>query len=143
MQCTLEPVVTSTLAALLPRLQSQHTPAAAGLVDVLLFNPPYVPTTPAEEALAQEQAAIAGSWAGGWTGTALLDGLIDDVCGRGRGGVESLLSVGGRFYCIAIKQNDPDKLVEKLQARGLEAAIVLSRRAGREHLFVIRATRTS
>ncbi|CAO1625861.1 unnamed protein product [Parajaminaea phylloscopi] len=133
-KASLQPVLTSTVTALAPRLQT-------GLVDLLLFNPPYVPTTPEEEEQAQRDAAISGSWAGGSTGTRLLDELLDDVAGLGKGGVETLLAPGGRFYFIAIKQNDPDALVSRLEAKGLPAKVVLSRRAGREHLFVIRAQR--
>lgn len=86
----------SLLAPLLPRLQGSlngndagRTSSDAGLIDLLLFNPPYVPTTIEEEEQAQRDAAIAGSWAGGNTGTRLLEQLIDDVDGLGRGaGVE-------------------------------------------------------
>lgn len=48
---------------------------------MLLFNPPYVPTSEEEEEAAQSGAGIAGSWAGGATGTRLVDALIDDEDG--------------------------------------------------------------
>ncbi|KAL9935895.1 hypothetical protein V8E36_005472 [Tilletia maclaganii] len=119
--------------------QDQH-----GLIDLLVFNPPYVPTTEEEEAEAQRAAGIEGSWAGGLTGTRLVNELIDGSVGSDghrTGAIESHLSPGGAFYLVAIRQNDPPALVKRLQARGLDAAIVLQRRAGREHLFVIRALR--
>lgn len=125
------------LSALSSRAQGAER--AAGLIDVLLFNPPYVPTTEEEEAIAQREGALAGSWAGGSMGTNLLNDLITSVDRRDRGGIETVLSPGGVFYFVAIKQNDPDALVKQLRDRGLDADIALSRRAGREHLFIIRA----
>lgn len=179
----LEVVRTSMLAGLLSRLQGRlqlggadqtlpPTAAGSGLIDVLLFNPPYVPTTPEEEEQAQREAGIAGAWAGGWTGTRLLDELIDDVdafafsaktgegaardegeaAGQGKlpkrgvevsrsclspahilprlltasnftARIQTLLSPGGLFYFIAIKQNDPEGLVRRLRQRGLETEV--------------------
>ena len=40
-------------------------------VDVLLFNPPYVPTLEDEASDAQELRGIAGAWAGGREGMEL------------------------------------------------------------------------
>ncbi|KAE8224061.1 hypothetical protein CF319_g2995 [Tilletia indica] len=142
----LEPILGNMLSSLKSRVsgkQDQDLAEQQGLIDLLLFNPPYVPTPEEEEAQAQQDAGIAGSWAGGSTGTRLVDELID---GRGLEqssvhGIETYLSPGGAFYLVAIRQNDPPALVERLQKRGLDAEIVLQRRAGREHLFVIRALR--
>lgn len=106
-----------------------------GKVDVLLFNPPYVPTEEEEEVMAQGKAGIEGSWAGGATGTKLVDELIDS------GTIQKVLAKGGRFYLVAIKQNDPPNLVERLKAQGLTAEVKLARRAGGEHLHVISATK--
>lgn len=105
-----------------------------GNIDVLLFNPPYVPTFEEEEQMAQMKASIEGSWAGGSLGRRLLDELLPQL-------PHILSPNGGRFYFVAIKQNQPDQLVEQLSSYGLTADICLSRRAGREHLFIIRAIR--
>ena len=121
----IEAIRTSLLSALRPRID--------GKVDVLLFNPPYVPTEEEEETMAQSNAGIEGAWAGGETGTRLVDELIDG------GEVRDALSKGGRFYLVAIKQNDPPGLVRRLQQQGLDADVVFARRAGGEHLHVIRA----
>lgn len=122
---SLEPVLTSTLDALLPR--------TSGQVDLLLFNPPYVVTSDEEESAAQAHAALGGAWAGGTYGTALLQRILD------QGLIEQSLAPGGRLYLVAIKQNDPDGLVAQLQKRGLEAEVVLKRRANRELLHILRA----
>lgn len=70
-QTRLDPVLTSLVEALSPRLHGQ--------VDVLLFNPPYVPTEEEEVRQAQEQGRIAGSWAGGSIGMNVTDQLLDQV----------------------------------------------------------------
>ncbi|CBQ72218.1 related to MTQ2-Putative S-adenosylmethionine-dependent methyltransferase [Sporisorium reilianum SRZ2] len=121
----IEAVRSSLLDGLRARLKGQ--------MDVLLFNPPYVPTEEEEEMLAQSKAGIEGAWAGGATGTRLVDALIDG------GAVKDVLAQGGRFYLVAIKQNDPAGLVRRLAAQGLDAEVVLARRAGGEHLHVVRA----
>ena len=48
-------------------------------VDILLFNPPYVPTDSDEADEAQQGANIAGAWAGGQDGMAVTDILLDQV----------------------------------------------------------------
>ncbi|KAK0534514.1 S-adenosylmethionine-dependent methyltransferase [Tilletia horrida] len=149
----LEPVQASMLSSLRIRSSRTRSPGlsatdvdTAGLVDLLVFNPPYVPTPEEEEAEAQRAGGIAGSWAGGLTGTRLVDELIDgagnvasEEDGEAPARIEAFLSPGGAFYLVAIRQNDPPALVERLRRRGLDAEIVLQRRAGREHLFIIRA----
>lgn len=48
-------------------------------VDVLIFNPPYVPTDEEEYKRSVETHDISAAWAGGPTGTAVLDRLIPNV----------------------------------------------------------------
>lgn len=105
----IEAVRTSLLSGLRDRLR--------GSVDVLLFNPPYVPTEEEEEMMAQDKAGIEGSWAGGATGTRLVDELIDE------GVIRDVLGNGGRIYLVAIKQNDPQGLVKRLQEQGLDSEV--------------------
>ena len=51
-------------------------------VDVLLFNPPYVPTSEGEVLHAQDMRNIQGSWAGGSDGMQVTYAFLDqvDVC---------------------------------------------------------------
>jgi release factor glutamine methyltransferase len=48
-------------------------------VDILLFNPPYVPTVIAEAENAQGTADIEGSWAGGIDGMHVTDIFLQTV----------------------------------------------------------------
>ncbi|XP_064597642.1 methyltransferase N6AMT1-like isoform X2 [Liolophura sinensis] len=83
---SLEPVITDLVSALSPRLH--------GCVDVMIFNPPYV-VTPSEEV---GGTGIEASWAGGIKGREVTDRLLPDV--------NKLLSPGGAFYLLIIKEND-------------------------------------
>ena len=56
----LEPVLTSLHYPLAERLRAK--------VDLLVFNPPYVPTEEEEELAGQLDASIVASWAGGLEG---------------------------------------------------------------------------
>ncbi|XP_022104517.1 hemK methyltransferase family member 2-like [Acanthaster planci] len=106
------------LSALQPRLH--------GKVDVLVFNPPYVVTSSEEV----ESSSIASSWAGGKDGREVLDRLLPHVA--------KLLSAEGVFYLLLIKENNPDEVEQILAAQKLSCEVVLERRAGPEHLSVLR-----
>lgn len=74
MQSAADVVVTSLVDALSPRL--------AHIVDVLLFNPPYVPTSDQEQIDATAAASLSGAWAGGADGMAVTDVLLSRVSVR-------------------------------------------------------------
>ncbi|KAI0828292.1 putative methylase [Trametes gibbosa] len=122
----IDPIWTSLIGPLRSRLR--HA------VDVLLFNPPYVPTDIDEANEAQQTVGIAGAWAGGLDGMGVTDILLEQV--------ENLLSPIGRFYLVAVKQNDIQRICGRMLSRyRLEGEIVMQRRAGREHLYIIRFIR--
>lgn len=50
-----------------------------GGADVLLFNPPYVPTESSEVVEAQDVANIQGSWAGGLSGMEITNTVLDKL----------------------------------------------------------------
>ncbi|EGO02736.1 hypothetical protein SERLA73DRAFT_119773 [Serpula lacrymans var. lacrymans S7.3] len=122
----LDPIIGSLATPLLQRLR--HS------VDILLFNPPYVPTNMDEADGAQHTAGIQGSWAGGTDGMQVTDVFLKDV--------EVLLSDTGKFYLVAIKQNDIPGIRHRMMTEyGLKSVIITQRRAGREHLFIIKFSR--
>ncbi|XP_029876647.1 methyltransferase N6AMT1 isoform X1 [Aquila chrysaetos chrysaetos] len=114
----LQPVITDLVKGLSPRLN--------GKVDLLLFNPPYV-VTPSEEV---ESRGIEASWAGGRKGREVMDRVFPLV--------PDLLSPGGLFYLVTIKENNPDEILETMKKGGLEGTRVLSRQAGQEMLTILK-----
>lgn len=77
-------------------------------IDVMLFNPPYVPTPPEE----MEGDGISISWAGGSRGREVLDRLLPSIPG--------LLSRFGVLYMVVLDENDPAELAEIFAKSGLE-----------------------
>ncbi|XP_060888900.1 methyltransferase N6AMT1 [Labrus mixtus] len=119
---SLQPVLTSLVDSLLPRL--------GGKVDVLLFNPPYV-VTPSEEVGSR---GIEAAWAGGRRGREVTDRFLPLVA--------PLLSSKGLFYLITIAENDPEEIIHSLCKHGLKGESCLSTRAGNERLSVLRFHRS-
>lgn len=99
-------------------------------MDLLIFNPPYVPTEDQEVENAQSEAKIAGSWAGGAVGMDVTDCLLAQAPVRAsvilRVGVDTdvlcvlqdLLASGGKFYLVAVPQNHPQDILSRMQAEG-------------------------
>ncbi|XP_048790129.1 methyltransferase N6AMT1 isoform X1 [Lagopus muta] len=114
----LQPVITDLVKGLSPRLN--------GMVDLLLFNPPYV-VTPSEEV---QSHGIEASWAGGKKGREVMDRVFPLVA--------DLLSTGGLFYLVTIKENNPDEILETMKKHGLEGTRLLSRQAGQEMLTILK-----
>ena len=127
-----------------------------GSVDVLIFNPPYVPT-PRDEVGGD---GIEASWAGGdrgasvssraspgfppWTsarvppvvpsaGREVLDRLLPHV--------HEYLAPRGRFYLVVVAENDPDDVARILAADGLRRTTVAAKRARNELLSILRFSR--
>ena len=106
------------------------TPFSHFRQDILIFNPPYVPT-PASELLGD---GISRSWAGGEKGREVLDMLLPHV--------QRLLAPRGVFYCVLLSSNVPEEVAEILAREGgFEAHTVLRRRAGIEDLQIVRYSR--
>lgn len=111
-------VATDLVSSLRPRLD--------GRCDVLIFNPPYVPT-PSREVGSQD---IAAAWAGGVNGREVTDRLLPSIA--------QLLSPRGAFYLLALPENQPEEIAEVLARQGLAWELVLERRARNEKLKVFK-----
>ncbi|GFZ44711.1 hypothetical protein JCM24511_02435 [Saitozyma sp. JCM 24511] len=68
-QVTVDPVRCNLLKPLLPRVNRG--------VDILVFNPPYVPTDSAELEQTQASASLGGAWAGGSEGMGITTTVIE------------------------------------------------------------------
>ena len=125
----LDPFIASFVSPFLGRLR--HS------VDVLLFNPPYVPTPPSEASAAQNMtggAGIAGAWAGGTDGMQVTNqflGLVDvnipqhpsllyqlKICWK------DLLAPRGLFYLVAVAPNNISNIVSRMkESYGLKSHV--------------------
>lgn len=126
-------------------------------VDLLVFNPPYVPTEQAEMLHAKQQTGITNpktsnkgskkhridlAWAGGRHGRQVIDIFLKQY-------VKRLLSKpNGVAYMVALEANNIDDLTKCLRSKDtgedkddendIIGSVVLKRRAGSENLYVLK-----
>ena len=113
-----------------------------GSIDILLFNPPYVPTSTEEMLLAQKTALdtsdeLPAAWAGGIDGREICDAILPRV--------PSVLSYPyGVAYIVALQENDIEDMLKTMNEEGAEkmgrkmSATVVALRWTGEHLRVVR-----
>lgn len=118
---TVDVVNCNALAPFLVRL--------AGGADLVAFNPPYV-VTPDEEV---DRGGIAAAWAGGYKGRVVIDRVLDTL--------EGLVAPCGRVYMIAIHENEPENIMERMRGKGFVADMIATRVADEEVLHVLRFTK--
>lgn len=103
-----------------------------GKVDVLIFNPPYVPS---EEIVTPSQVIadniIDAAFAGGPDGRYWIDLFFPQV--------HELLSPSGSFWLVTIENNRPTELMAMARDRwNLKSKIVKQRKAGFEMLHILK-----
>ncbi len=96
--------------------------------DVIVFNPPYVPT-PHEEL---NRTDIYASWAGGWKGREVVDQLLPQL--------QHLLSDRGVFYLIAMDENDPEEMCHLMASDeyGNYSSEIVKEQIRGEHLYLLK-----
>lgn len=102
-----------------------------GKVDLLIFNPPYVPTESEEVS----SSGIEASWAGGIDGREVIDKFLPTAA--------KFLSPTGIFFLLGIRQNRPGEICEISKSFQLSGSIVGERKAGIEKLWVIKFVKSS
>ncbi|WP_310794767.1 HemK2/MTQ2 family protein methyltransferase [Streptomyces sp. TLI_171] len=102
-------------------------PVPAGRFDLVLSNPPYVPTDPA----AAPHGGLARAWDAGPDGRLLLDRLCRQV--------PPLLAPGGVLLLVQSSLARPAATVRQLRAAGLRAAVVARRLQGFGPVMTARA----
>lgn len=106
-----------------------------GLVDILLFNPPYVPDEIVPEIPNTEDDNT-------WLDLALLGGKDGmEVTWKLLDRLDTTLSSNGMAYLIFCKRNKPEQVAKLLEKRGWSAKQIGERKAGWEVLSVWRFTR--
>mmetsp|Transcript_7417 Transcript_7417/g.18421 ORF Transcript_7417/g.18421 Transcript_7417/m.18421 type:complete len:218 (-) Transcript_7417:344-997(-) len=101
-------------------------PGIQGHVDVLVFNPPYVPTPDEEVA----RGGIASAWAGGHRGRRVIDRVLAQLPG--------LMAPGGELFMVTVSENDPQGIIQEMQQHGFTGEVIMSRQADEETLSIVR-----
>lgn len=109
---------------LLPRLRNS--------VDLLVFNPPYVPT---EDSELDRRNNLALAWAGGSRGRVVMDRFFPHI--------PDIMSYSGIFYLLIVRENDENDILSLMKAKGWTGSTVKERRAGPEFLKVLKFVRYS
>lgn len=114
-------------------------------VDLLIFNPPYVPSRTLETQentnleshnMVVSNVSIIGTWAGGVNGREVIDRVVCKL--------DQILATGGVFYLLLLKENRPNEIVTSLITRGgFTAEVLIERRIIGEHLFIVKIVKTN
>ncbi|GIL50866.1 hypothetical protein Vafri_6848 [Volvox africanus] len=96
-----------------------------GSVDIMVFNPPYVPT-PDEEV---ERGGIASAWAGGYRGRRIIDRVLQLL--------PELLSPRGELFMVTVAENEPQGIIEEMLGFGFLGRIAAARQADEEALQIL------
>ncbi|OWM91330.1 methyltransferase N6AMT1 [Punica granatum] len=113
-----ELIITDIVSGLEKRLE--------GLVDVMVVNPPYVPT-PEDEV---GKSGIASAWAGGEDGRAVIDRILPIA--------DTMLSERGWLYLVTLTANNPSQICRQMRERGYASRIVVQRSTDEESLHIIK-----
>lgn len=98
--------------------------------DVIVFNPPYVPTDEEELQRALQSRDISASWAGGKDGRQVIDTFLSDV--------GDFLSRNSVVYLVLLDANKPEEVMENARRLGYSVKTVKQRKAGIEQLYILR-----
>ncbi|XP_015791714.1 hemK methyltransferase family member 2-like [Tetranychus urticae] len=113
-------VLTDLIESLSYRLRSN--------VDLIVFNPPYVPT---EDSEIESDDLLTKSWAGGINGRRVIDRFCSSV--------SQVLATNGLLYLLLSKENQPDEVIEILKEYNINLdEIVIERKCRNEHLLILR-----
>ena len=105
------------------------------MVDVLVFNPPYVVTDSAELERAIRDRDIYASWAGGENGTQVILEFIEQL--------PCVLAEHGCVYLLMLENNRPRSIAAKLEEKGFASTCLVAQTTGIEKLSVWRFDRRS
>ena len=112
-----EPLHCDLVSGLLPRM--------AGCISILLFNPPYVPTSDNDVG----STGIEAAWAGGENGRRVIDRAIAPIA-------ELLERPCGVAYLVTVDDNKPVELAQRFRLLGLNMQPLVRRKAYNEYLTI-------
>lgn len=115
-------------------------------IDLLVFNPPYVPTSHFESNLPEHkkfydddastefeernEKMVIKSWAGGKDGCEIINRLLEKL--------KDILAPNGIFYLLLIKENKPEQIRKYLDQNGFSTEQLIDRKIRGEHLLVLK-----
>jgi len=113
-------------------LATSFLPRFLGSIDLLLFNPPYVPT-PNDEI---GSCGIEASWAGGENGRVVIDRTLVQI--------SQLLSYpNGRAYMVVVDENKPFEIMQIMKEKySIQVTPFIRRKARNEYLTILKMTPT-
>ncbi len=94
--------------------------------DLIIFNPPYLPSKADSRKTWMEKA-----WSGGPTGRNLIDRFISEAPNH--------LKKGGRIFLVQSSLSNIDETVRKLEEAGFRVKIVAERKVAFERIVLVRA----
>uniref|UniRef100_A0A7S1ZD70 Methyltransferase small domain-containing protein n=1 Tax=Ditylum brightwellii TaxID=49249 RepID=A0A7S1ZD70_9STRA len=136
-------IPSKSMTATLCDLASELMPKLSGLVDVLIFNPPYVPT-PDDEVVNVEEGqkpdenvvGIEASWAGGTNGRLVVDRALPQIA-------QLLKWPHGVAYMITVDDNLPEDIADIMwRDYCIRVEPLVRRKARNEYLSVQKMTLT-
>lgn len=108
-----------------------------GCLDVIMFNPPYVPLDQDDETEMEmhnrETKSIEAAWIGGQQ-----DGML--IVNRLMPLIPPLLSRTGVFYLLLEQRNKPIQFIQSLSAFGLTGKILKTQQVRGERLSILKIT---
>jgi len=125
----------STLACVDACQMNLTTGLVRGSVDVLVFNPPYVPaeSVPNVPESADDYTWLDLALLGGENGMVTTWNVLNDL--------HNILSPNGVAYILFCARNFPDKVAAHMESKGWDVTTVIHRKAGWEVLSVLKFTR--
>ena len=101
-----------------------------GIFDLVLFNPPYLPTQPEDRINDWLEYALDG----GASGRVVME--------RFASGVDRILAPGGRILLLVSSLTGPEEVRELFSRQDFSSTIAVQRTVEDEELFVLRITRS-
>lgn len=104
-------------------------------VDLLIFNPPYVPSSEIPEIPRTNNDPV-------WLDLALVggeDGMV--ITWKVLNNLTNVLSKSGVAYILFCARNKPETVTSIMQLKGWNVEVVINRKAGWEVLSVLKFTR--
>uniref|UniRef100_A0A1L8DS10 Methyltransferase HEMK2 n=1 Tax=Nyssomyia neivai TaxID=330878 RepID=A0A1L8DS10_9DIPT len=105
-------------------------------IDLLIFNPPYVPTEENEVNHGDEETfagCLVKSWAGGEDGCSTVKRLMPFL--------KEKLSQSAVFYLLLLRENKPREMLKIFLEMGFSGSIIKERRIRGEYLYILKIVR--